>query len=322
MSYGMDGHVAIGFQNSFGTANVDSFHYFPIITESLAEKVTPLVSEGMRGRFEAGDDYDGPREVGGDVVFPAHPVLIGKALKAWCGQASGTLATSAYTHTFKPRTVDFDGYAAVPPMTVEVYRGAGSAHQYYDMLCDALVIEVAYGQIVKATMTLMGGKFGKVEKTAPSYLPGSEYTWDQSSVSFQGSADGAIDDLSAFTITMKNNLTAKGTLDGSRYPNRIKRNDFRMIELAGTMIFVNDQEFDHYRNMAAQRVVFTITGQNVSSGVPAKFEIDIPHFRYSAFPVNIGGPAMIEAGFAGEAKYHSDSGTMIQFTLVNTLVAY
>lgn len=319
MGYGTDSHLGICFQESFGTSYVSSFHYFPIISESLAEAIPELISEGNRGRYEEGPSYEGPHDITGDIVTDAHPILVGKLLKGWCGQSSSVLATSHYTHTFDPKTSDFDKYAAVPPCTIEVYRDSGSGHQYYDCLVDALNIEIAHGQLVKLTASVKGGKFEKVAKTTPSYLSGSDYTWDQVSVAV-GSAGtlAAVDEITSLVIACNNALEGKGTLDGTKTFNRIKRSGKRKIEISGVWGFEDDTQFDNFRNQVEQRMLVTITGQEVSSGYNAVMKIDLPAMRFNEYPVNIGGPGYIETSFKANAKYHSGSGTMATFTVVNT----
>lgn len=322
MAYGIQCHLGISFQDSFGTSNVDSMHYFPLISESLTEGIPEVESEAVRGRFEAGGSYEGMHEYAGDIVFDGHPVLLGKMLKAWFGQASGTLSTSHYVHTFNPVTADFDNLAAVPPMTIEIYRDAGSAHLFSDMLCNQLVLEIAHGAIVKTTASMIGANRAKATKTTPSYLPGSDYTFDQASFSWQGSNNGALDLLQNLTVTLNNQLEATGTLNGTQRPSRIKRTGFRMIDVAGTMLFEDDNEYDHFLNGAQQRIVGTLTGQLIDGSNRAYLEMDFPAFRYTEFPVNMGGPGLVTVGFSGKAKYNSDSGTMATFTMANTLSAY
>ena len=322
MAYGQNVHLGISFQNSFGASNTSSMHYFPIISESLSENIPELESEAVMARFEAGDSYTGMREYAGDIVFEGHPVLLGKMLKAWFGQASGTLTNSYYAHEFNPITADFCNLSALPPMTIEVYRDAGSAHLFSDMLCNQLVIEIAHGSIVKATASLIGANRAKLAKSTPTYLPGSCYTFDQASFSWQGSNDGALDIVQTFTVTMNNNLEAIGTLNATTRPSRIKRAGYRTIEIGGTMLFENDNEIDHFLNGAQQRVVATLTGQGIGGTDKASLEMDFPSFRYTEFPVNMGGVGLISANFSGKAKYNSGSGTMATFTLTNTLSAY
>ncbi len=319
MAYGMSGHLGISFQDSFGTAETGSMDWIPLISESLVQAKPPLISEGMKGRYEEGDDYEGPNEIAGDIVFNASPILVGKALKAWCGQSSATLQESVYSHGFKPITSDFDELSALPPMTIEVYKDAGSAHQFYDCLCDALTLEVAGGEFVKVTMGVLGRKFEKVAKSQPSYLTTSEYVWNQSSLQLGGAA---IDEILNLSVTCANALEGRHTLDGSKDFNRIKRGGYRTVEIAGTILFVDDTEFDIYRAQTKQRLVLNVAGQAVSSGYPGNLEIDVPSMKYSEFPPNISGLGLIEVGFTASARYNVGSAGMILFTCVNTVPGY
>jgi hypothetical protein len=238
MAYGQLGHVGISFQNSFGTEITTSYDWFPIVNETVTENIPPIIQEGMTGRFDEGDSFEGPHDIGGDIVFEAHPQLLGKLLQAWTFASCDVTSQSGptYLHKFQPATADFDALSAVQPMTLEIFRDAGSAFLYYDCLCNGFSIEIAHGAIIRGTMSVIGGKYKDAAKATPSYLIGSEFTWNQTSVSFAGSA---IDEISALTITGANGLEGKGTLDGTRTFNRIKRSDFRTMELSGTVLFVD-----------------------------------------------------------------------------------
>lgn len=322
MAYGMNAHCGVSFQNSFGTSLQSSMHYIPIISESLTESIPEVESEAQRGRMEAGDSYEGMHEYAGDIVFDGHPILLGKFLKGWFGQSSGTLVTSHYEHVFNPILNDFDNLAAVPPMSIEIYRDAGSAHLFSDMLCNQLVIEIAHGAIVKATASVIGANREKIAASTPSYLPGSDYTFDQASFSWQGSNNGALDTVENMTITLNNQLEAKGTLNATKRPSRIKRTGYRTIEVGGTMLFENDNESDHFLNSAQQPVIATLTGQMIDGTDRAFIKMDFPAFRYTEYPVNMGGPGLMSVSFAGKAKYHAGSATMATFTMANTLSHY
>jgi len=154
-------------------------------------------------------------------------------------------------------------------------------------------------------MSVIGAGFAKSAKQTPSYPAGSEYVWDQCSISLGGTA---IDEMSTISLTFNNNLEGKGTLNFSKFFNRIKRAGYRTIEISGTLLFTNQTEADAFRNQTERRLVIT-TKQGCSF-----LEIDIPSMRYNVFPVNIGGPGQIEVGFSGSAKYNSTSGTMIEIT--------
>ena len=310
MAYGMSGHAGICFQQSFGTSYVSSFEWFPIITESINESIPPLVAEGMTGRYEEGDSYEGAHEVAGDLAFNAFPYLMNRVFKAWFGQDSYTAAESDYwTHTFQPKTSDFDEMAAAPPMTIECYRDAGSGFLYSDCIANQITLEFAYGAFVKSTMSVIGGGFAFSAKQTPVYPAGEEYTWDQCSISLGGAA---IDEMSTISLTFMNNLEGKGTLNCTKFANRIKRSGYRTIEIAGNILFTNQTEAAAFRNQTERRLVITtVNGSNF-------LEIDIPSMRYTALPINIGGPGQVEVGFSGAAKYNSNSGTMIEITTITS----
>ena len=136
------------------------------------------------------------------------------------------------------------------------------------------------------------------------------------------SADGAIDDVSQLTVTLNNALEGRGTLDGTKTPNRVKRSGYRTAEIAGTMFFLNDNEFDHWRNQVTQPMVATVTGDAISSGYNGYMEFDLPEVKYSDVTVNVGGPGIVEASFTGKIQYHSDSACMLEVTMQNTCTQY
>lgn len=319
MGYGIGGHLGICFQQSFGTAYTASHHYFPVLNETMMENKPPIMSEVVKTSFAKPNVYEGFNEIGGGAQFNAHPILIGKLLTAWCGQSSGTLSTSHYTHEIVPKDSDFDDKSATPPMTVEVYRNAGSAHQYQDCNMNVLTLEIAHNALISVGMEVVGADFAKVAKQTAAYLTGSEFVYDQSSFSLNGAACG---DIKTCTITLNNNLEAVGTLDTTKKPNRIKRTSYRTVEISGAMLFEDDTELDLFRAQTEHRWLITVTGQEVSSGYNAELIIDIPSFRYVTYPPNISGPGLLEVPFQGTAEYNSGSGHEIKFTNVNTVSQY
>jgi hypothetical protein len=295
-------------------------HYMPFISEGFQEKIPRITAEGMRSRYESGPRFAGFNEYAGELVTEVHPILIGKILKGWCGQNSSVATGSYITHTFLPRTTDWDtSHASLPPLTAEVYRDTGSAMLYSDMLIDGFTLDIAHGKLLKMTASCIGANAAKSAKTTPTYLSGSEFTWNQCSISLGGSGQ---DDISQLTIKGSNALEAKGTLDGTLKPNRILRNGIRTLEISGTMILDGDTQRDAYRAGTAQQLIVTVTGQECCSGFNTMLKIDIPSMIYTEFPDNIGGPGLIEVGFKAEADYNTNSATMVKFTLINSQTAY
>ena len=318
MSYGMDGHLKAGFQSAFGTANVDSYHSIPILSENLALTINQLETDELRGRYTRATNKEGTNDVAGDIAIEGHPIDMGIFLKGWFGQSSGTLTDSVTTHSFKPVVSDFSSNAAVPPFTVEAYRGAGSAHQYYDCCVNELTIELTQGDVQKMTASFVGGKFQKVEKTVAAYEQGSAFTWHQGSISLDGSGVCAISEMS---ITLNNNLEAKHTICGEKTASRIKRTSFQSFEISGTIFFEDDVQFDKFRSQEQQRLVQTLVGQEITS-YSTEMTIDIPSFRLTEYAPPREGPGEIEVSFTGMAEYNSGSGTAIEITLTNTQTAY
>ena len=322
MAYGQEGHIGISFQDSLGTANVDSLDYFNFISESLIENIEDLISEGLSARLDEPDAYEGMHGVEGDIVMEVHPSTIGKLLKAWCGQSSMTgLSGSCYTHEFIPRSDDWDEErSAVQPMTIEVYRDTGSAYQYFDCLLNQLTLEIAQGTLYKCTAGFIGAQFAWMNKTVPDYEQGSYFSWDTVSVSLGG---GGIDYVSDLSIVLNNNLEGKAFLDLKKYPSRILRTGFRTVELSGTMLLVGDTEARKYANRTLQELIITATDPASVADGHNTFIIDIPKMRYTEFPPNIAGTGLLEVGWSGKGTYDVDSWDATAFfTLINTQDAY
>lgn len=321
MAYGQKGHVGISFQNSLGTSNVNSMDYFPIVSESLTETIEDMLSESLLSRYEEPDSYEGMHTIEGDVVFEVHPHLVGKLCKAWAGQSSSSIVSSAYQHRCVPVTDDFtEGVAALIPMSIEVYKDTGSASLFYDCMLNNLSFEIAQNAFYKVTASIIGAQFSFINKSTPSYDQSSYYTWDTASLSIAGAA---VSDISQATITLNNNLAGKSFLDGKKYASRILRDSFRTIEITGTALLDGVSEVEAYKNRTQRRLVLTTTDPStIMNNTHNSLEIDVPKMLYTAFPDNISGQGLIEVGFTAKGKYDATSSYAVQLTAVNTTAAY
>lgn len=319
MAYGMDGHIGMTFQTSYGTAYTSSVDYFPFISESLTEGIEELADDSMRGRRDESLSREGRHTVEGDVVFDIDPLLIGKIIQGFTNHNSGTLVGSVYTHSFKPASTDWDGVSAVPPMTLEVYRGVDSSFQYADMCVNQFTIEIEDGAISKSTASFVGGKFAWLTGTSPSFVTGSSFSWDVASIQFAGSA---VSNVSALTLTFMNNLEAKGTVNGTKIPSRIKRTAFRAIEISGTMFFDDDAEYTKFLARTEQTLTVDFVGASITASQNNAMTIDIPSMVYNTSPVNMGGAGELEVSFGAKGYYNAGSVTAVEFTLVNTKAMY
>lgn len=321
MAYGQDGHIGISFQDSYGTSEVGSLEYFPFISEGMVENIENLMSESLASRYEEPDAYEGMHAIEGEIAMEVHPNLVGKLCKAWAGQSSqDTLVGSCYSHIMPPLNSDWDEEkSALPPCTIEVYRDTGSAYQYYDMLLNSLTFEIAQGALYKCTAGWIGANFEWVNQTTPAFEAGSYYSWDVVSVSLGG---GGIDDVNNLTVTLTNNLAGKAYLDGTKNYGRILRDGFRTIEVAGTMLLNGDAQAKIYRARTQQRLIISAWDPTTIALGHNEFKIDVPKMRYTEFPANIGGVGLVEVGFSAKGDYDTTSEYAVQFTVVNTTLAY
>ena len=132
--YGMQSHLMIGFQDSFGTLDVSSLNAVAITNENLTAGIEQIIEENMYARFDQGPSYAGTLEVAGDITQQVSPISIGWFLKSALGLVSTTSDTGTQTHLFRGRTADFDDYAATDPLTAEVYLDVSSAVIFHDLI--------------------------------------------------------------------------------------------------------------------------------------------------------------------------------------------
>lgn len=320
-AYGQKASIALCFQDSYGTSNVDSLHFIPFISESVGVEKPPLISENIRGIHDEGDDYEGKNMVAGDLVAEAQPIALGAMLASVMGKPSSVQSTGIYTHTFKPVATDFDDYAAnVPVSYLKDLNDGGSASLFQDLNGNTLSLGIVEGEFLKATVGFVGGQDSQIAAVAASYETGKRWTWDVSSLSIGGSAKPEVMDL---TISIDESLEAQHTLNGSKYPSRIKRTGFRTIEVAGTMKFDNQTEYQAFLAQSEQAMVMTLTGPTeIQSGYYETLTIRAPALRWREDKPTIDGPGQIEVSLTGAAKYLTTSATALEMVLVNTLAGY
>lgn len=323
MSYGMKTNLAVSFQNSFGTALANSLYWTPFLSEGFAVTKEQLINENMSGVFDEGAHYEGVNAVDGTLECNAHPIILGALLKAVWGSPTSVQVQSGsiYSHTYKPRTADFDVYAANIPVTITKDLGdTGSAHQYYDMVASKISLGIANGEFLKTTVEFMGGKYSQVAAPAASYPTGKNWTWDVTSISVGGTANS---NLSEINIEVDEALENKYTLGTQKTPTRTVRSGRRTVSIDGTLIFDNQTEYQKFIDQSERELIVHLKGTvEVQSGYYETLLIKCPLFRYAEFSPVAGGPEKIEVGFSAKGVYSTTSATAIQITLVNTQAAY
>jgi hypothetical protein len=321
MSYGMKTNIGISFQNSYGTALSNSIYWIPFLSEGFAVGKEPLVAENMTGVFDEGLTYEGLNSVEGTLEVEAQPIALGAMLKAMMGAPTTVTSGAYFTHTFKPRTADFDDYAASIPVTINKVLGdAGSSHRFYDMVASKMSLSVANGELLKASLDFMGGKYSQIVAPAASYPTGKSFTWDVASVSIAGAANA---DISEFNLELDESLENKYTLNAAKTPSRTKRSGRRTLAVGGTLIFDTQAEYQQFLTQSERSLLVNMVGPTVvQSGYYETLTLNVPLFRYVEFKPVAGGAEKLEVGFSGKGIYSTTSATMLQITLANTQAAY
>lgn len=318
--YGMDAGIGICFQTSFGTANTASMHWLEPVGESVDLKKAQIERKGMFGVYDAGANQEGMNTVEGDVTIEAKALPLGAVLSAVMNRTTVT-SSGVYTHTFKPRTTDWDDYSAERPFTYHKHLGdAGSAHLYSDLNGNTLELNIANGELLTAKLGVTGGTYSQVAEVAASYPTGDALAWNISSASLNGSGR---DTFRSLTVTLNNNLEAKHVLRSSKYPIRVRRGGMRSVEVSGTILFESQTDMQTFISQTEQRFFLTLkSATEIQSGYFESLTIDIPSLRFTEFPVAVGGPGELEIGFKAAGKYNTGSATALAVTLVNSKAGY
>ena len=319
MAYGQSGHFALCFQESFGTSFTNSAFFIPLVSESVGKKINQLAENSMYGRLSESPYHEGTHEISGEIRAEAHPVYLGTFLKGALGQVDSTLQTSAYLHEFIPVAADWDDFSATPPMTLELHRDVGSAFIYSDLLANNLSLEIAHGQLLSATLGVLGGGFAQKAPSATSYQTGRPWSWDVVSASFDGVGQP---DFRQITLSFENQLTGHYTLSGSHTPHRIKRDGPQKVGVEGSFLLQDQALLQEYLAQSEKRLLLTFMGESLGGGENALLTIEVPRLRFMELAPQLSGPGQLEVSFSGAGMVDPTSGYALRITLTNTQPTY
>lgn len=319
MASGQDAVIGLARQNSWGTAaNTDSLHHVPLLSEDVNLQRPDLLSGNLNSRLDENDGVAGPRQVAGTISAEIAPKALGVLIQSVLGPPTTTTSGSGVAaHVFQPATADFGIYAAVVPHTYyKKFSNVSTGDLDMNLVGNELELSVRNGELVQCRVAFLGGTHAfqsSLGLTAedPELIP-----WSVSSVSIGGTAKSNIRDLS---LAVNNNAESMHALDGSTYPNRVKRTGKREIRISGTLFFDDASEYVDFINGTTRELVATFTGDDeIQSGYYNTLEIIVPQMKYSAVPLAITGPEELEVSFEARGEYNTGSGTALQITLTNS----
>ncbi|MDH4120428.1 MAG: phage tail tube protein [Deltaproteobacteria bacterium] len=319
MAYGRSGHLALHFQNSFGTLLTTSAHYLPLVTESVMETIGQVVESGIYGRLAESPVHEGLHEVAGEIHTEAHPIALGHFLKAALGQVTTTPQNSAFLHDFRPAATDWDALAALPPMTLEIHRDVGSAFLYGNLLADALSLEISQGQLLSASLSVKGGLFSRKAPAAAVFPAGRPWTWDVASAAYNGQA---VTELRQLSVRFENQLALAHTLDGGRWPSRVKRGGPQRVAVQGAMVFQDQALFSDFLAQTERPLSLSLAGETVAGSYTNQLTLHVPKLRFTEFKPALSGPGLLEVSFSAKGVFDPGLGYALRATLVNTQPGY
>ena len=318
MSYGQDVTLGLSFQNSFdGTANISSLYFLEVVDESLSLSIEQLTRQGMKGLFDENVNQEGKNSVDAEITIEGMAVPLGVLLSAIFDRSSTAISSNYYSHTFTPKQADFDKFCAMNPITgfVDLADG-GSAHTYPNLAASKIDFTIANGEFLTAKLGVLGGAYAQtnsVNVDSASFITGDAIDWSLSSLSFGGTGQCFISDM---TIAVDESLEAKHMLCTTKAPSRIKRSGKRTISINGTIQFDDQTEYQKFKSQSTQQFIATF---RMSSEM---LKFDLPQMKYTEFPLDVGGPGQMEIAFNAKAEYHTGSGNAMTVTLINTMAGY
>lgn len=281
--------IALGEQGAFDveTTNYNKFLIFS--DESLIQTKTEIKPDEVAGEAGRETDIEGRIIVGGDIAVNLRPEsgswLLMKHLfgAVATSQPDASGAPSVFQHIFTLQDdVPQDGLSVKVDRDIDVFA-------YIGMKVQSLALSYAIDGPLVATFTLAGRNelMGR-PKPAPVYTVTVPFT------DYQGvfTVDGVEQRVSAFELTIANNLREDDFRSGSQYRAQIERAALRDVTGTFSRRYIDNVLYNKFVNWARAILRFTFTGIHIEGGFNYALVIDIPSAQFSGSTPGIGGPDM------------------------------
>lgn len=313
--YGFSGHIGYAKETGWGSGTVvASGDYIEALSEDVQLSIERFGYKAIIGSLAEPDDATGIFRVQGGIRFAANPVWMLPFLKS-CLHSVVTTSTTGplYAHAFQTTSGGADFSTEVPnqPYSFEVFRDVGTSMRYTGCLVNALSFEYSPNGPVMCEAQLIGKDAEAIAKTTPTFItsPAKPFNFDTVSLSLGGAGTALIE---ALTVSINNNLEGIAALNLSNRIAKIRRNNHQMVEISGTLDFINNTEYEKFVQQTEQRMVVHVTRASSFA-----LTLDMPRVVYTAFPVGIPGRERITVDFAGKAFVHQGSGLALKATLTS-----
>jgi hypothetical protein len=358
MASGTGGQIALLKSNSLFTIQDSANLWTNFVSESITHNLEELEEGSITGRRDAPPSHKGIDFGDGDIVLEPNPNAFGNFLNGAFGTLTNSMITNAgstgansgeeagkpyFWHQFIPRQTAFSPRTFLEPYAVMVYRDVGSAFMLNGSIFTGLEMDFQAGQLAKTTVNVMGREMRRINRIAAinSLVSsgGRPWVWDMASI--EVSTDTTTGNLAANTnfeqITLGFTTPHEGVvlLDGTKFYAEFQPNDFRRINISGTLSFRNQDEYDAFVAYENRRMRISVLNVNsvLRLGNIASVDADaflgyyglrihIPKMKYLSWGAPIGGPNRLQATFTAKAEYDDTAGNMIEVELFNVTSTY
>lgn len=353
MASGTGGQIAIHKTSSLYLDVISADTWTNFVSESIEHNLEELEEGSISGRRDAPPSWKGIDFAEGDIVFEPNPNAIGHFLNGAFGTLANSMHTDAgstgansgeeagkpvMTHLFTPRQSAFDERTFLEPYTVMVYKDTGSAFFNQGAVFTRLEFNMQAGALMNATVGLMARRVTRGARTAAinSLVSsgGRPWVWDMASVEVASGGIGEAfltgnTNFEQFQMSIEIPQEGVVLLDGNKNYAEFQPNDFRRVNISGTISFRNQVEYDAFIAYESRYTRLTMTNANsaVKLGNPDSASnytliFDIPKMKFLTWSTPIGGPNRLTTSFTAKAEYDDTAGHMITATLINVTSTY
>lgn len=353
MASGAGGQIALIKTGSLNHSVTSVNLWMNFVSEGVQHNLEELEEGSITGRRDAPPSHKGIDFSEGDIEIEPNPNAIGHLLKGNMGTITSSIVTDAGStgansgddagkpsvwHEFRPRVNAYSNRSFLEPYGLMIYRDVGSAFHINGTVFPKLEFDIQAGQLVKATVGIMGRDSVRIQRIAAIQSlvssGGRPWVWDMASIELSTDLTSgnlaANTDFEQLTITLETPLEGVVLLDGTKKYAEFQANDFRRVNFSGTMSFRDHDAYDSFTAYESVRMRATILNVNSQIALGNIASLDgtaflgyygmrfhFPRFKYLTWGAPIGGPNRLQATFTAKAEYDDTEGISMVVELNN-----
>ena len=305
MAMGIDGHIGLGLESTFGTGVAPDI-FFPG-TESINHTIPQLRDENPWGGLDDLGSDPGRQSFAGQINLQAYPATMGHLMNALLGGVTVAGGGPPYVHTFK-RAAKVSATQARPGYSMQVSKG-GEHWRFSGGQCTQVSLTQNAGDRLAVSSDWLFKAATEVSAATPSLPTLSPFRFKHVAHTLGGSDFDLIDSL---TINMSNGIEAENLQDGTDAVTAFLLGRSRLtgnMTVAFREALVWDDFVEQSQN--AWKFKWTISANY-------DLEINIPKLKIGETPNNsLGGAGRIIKTFPFIAEYDATLGASFSVVVTN-----